>query len=87
MGPGKSLAHEHRTLGLILPRYLAGPGGDPGSPDPSPTPLCEKKCKDGYFKIIRGRNECGIEEDVVAGMPSTKNMVRNYGGSFGTPVV
>ncbi|XP_025817305.1 cathepsin B-like protease 2 isoform X1 [Panicum hallii] len=42
---------------------------------------------DGYFKIIRGRNECGIEEDVVAGMPSTKNMVRNYGGSFGTAVV
>ena len=43
--------------------------------------------QDGYFKIIRGRNECGIEEDVVAGMPSTKNMVRNYGGSFGTAVV
>jgi cathepsin B len=42
---------------------------------------------DGYFKIIRGRNECGIEEDVVAGMPSTKNMIRNYGGSFGTAVV
>ncbi|URE26823.1 DUF21 domain-containing protein [Musa troglodytarum] len=33
---------------------------------------------DGYFKIIRGRNECGIEEDVVAGMPSTKNLVRYY---------
>jgi cathepsin B len=43
--------------------------------------------QDGYFKIIRGRNECGIEEDVVAGMPSAKNMVRNYGGSFGTAVV
>ncbi|XP_022684321.1 cathepsin B-like protease 2 [Setaria italica] len=42
---------------------------------------------DGYFKIIRGVNECGIEEDVVAGMPSTKNMVRNYGGSSGTAVV
>ncbi|RLM85275.1 cathepsin B-like [Panicum miliaceum] len=43
---------------------------------------------DGYFKIIRGRNECGIEEDVVAGMPSTKlNVVRNYRGSFGTAVV
>uniref|UniRef100_A0A453HB92 Peptidase C1A papain C-terminal domain-containing protein n=1 Tax=Aegilops tauschii subsp. strangulata TaxID=200361 RepID=A0A453HB92_AEGTS len=29
---------------------------------------------DGYFKIIRGKNECGIEEDVTAGMPSTKNI-------------
>uniref|UniRef100_A0A0E0PKI3 Peptidase C1A papain C-terminal domain-containing protein n=1 Tax=Oryza rufipogon TaxID=4529 RepID=A0A0E0PKI3_ORYRU len=38
---------------------------------------------DGYFKIIRGTNECGIEEDVVAGMPSTKNMVRNYDSAFG----
>ncbi|XP_006664995.2 cathepsin B-like protease 3 [Oryza brachyantha] len=42
---------------------------------------------DGYFKIIRGKNECGIEEDVVAGMPSTKNMVRNYGSAFGTAIV
>ncbi|CAL9153691.1 unnamed protein product [Musa hybrid cultivar] len=33
---------------------------------------------DGYFKITRGRNECGIEEDVVAGMPSSKNLVRYY---------
>ncbi|KAK4282654.1 hypothetical protein QN277_014004 [Acacia crassicarpa] len=30
---------------------------------------------DGYFKIRRGTNECGIEEEVVAGMPSTKNLV------------
>ncbi|KAE8815502.1 Cathepsin B [Hordeum vulgare] len=29
---------------------------------------------DGYFKIIRGTNECGIEGDVNAGMPSTKNI-------------
>ncbi|KAJ0980495.1 hypothetical protein J5N97_008750 [Dioscorea zingiberensis] len=35
---------------------------------------------DGYFKIVRGRNECGIEEDVVAGLPSSKNMVRTYAG-------
>nr|CAB3495080.1 unnamed protein product [Digitaria exilis] len=42
---------------------------------------------DGYFKIIRGKNECGIEEDVVAGMPSTKNIVINDGGSSGTAVV
>ncbi|OAY81147.1 Cathepsin B, partial [Ananas comosus] len=32
---------------------------------------------DGYFKIARGTNECGIEEDVVAGLPSSKNLVRN----------
>lgn len=32
--------------------------------------------QDGYFKITRGTNECGIEEDVVAGLPSTKNLVR-----------
>ncbi|KAJ6404478.1 hypothetical protein OIU84_012626 [Salix udensis] len=31
---------------------------------------------DGYFKIKRGANECGIEEDVVAGLPSTRNLVR-----------
>ncbi|KAF9688004.1 hypothetical protein SADUNF_Sadunf02G0152000 [Salix dunnii] len=31
---------------------------------------------DGYFKIKRGTNECGIEEDVVAGLPSTRNLVR-----------
>ncbi|KAM3311040.1 hypothetical protein ACQJBY_031598 [Aegilops geniculata] len=29
---------------------------------------------DGYFKVIRGTNECGIEGDVNAGMPSTKNI-------------
>lgn len=33
---------------------------------------------DGYFKILRGKNECGIEEDVVAGLPSTKNLVKTY---------
>ncbi|MCI14859.1 cathepsin B, partial [Trifolium medium] len=26
--------------------------------------------------IKRGTNECGIEEDVTAGLPSTKNIVR-----------
>ncbi|KAK4273342.1 hypothetical protein QN277_021765 [Acacia crassicarpa] len=31
---------------------------------------------DGYFKIRRGTNECGIEKGVVAGLPSTKNLVR-----------
>ncbi|XP_068662704.1 cathepsin B-like protease 3 [Aristolochia californica] len=34
----------------------------------------------GYFKIRRGTNECGIEEDVVAGLPSTKNLVKMYAG-------
>ncbi|RZC88364.1 hypothetical protein C5167_016174 [Papaver somniferum] len=34
---------------------------------------------DGYFKIRRGTNECGIERGVVAGMPSTKNiLIRKY---------
>jgi cathepsin B len=33
---------------------------------------------DGYFKIIRGQNECGIEDDVVAGLPSTRNLDVNY---------
>lgn len=32
--------------------------------------------QDGYFKIRRGTNECGIEGDVVTGLPSTKNLVR-----------
>ncbi|KAK1362510.1 Cathepsin B [Heracleum sosnowskyi] len=31
---------------------------------------------DGYFKIRRGTNECGIEEEVVAGLPSSKNVVK-----------
>ncbi|KAK1644345.1 hypothetical protein QYE76_062150 [Lolium multiflorum] len=39
---------------------------------------------DGYFKIIRGTNECGIEGEVVAGMPSTKNMDITYDGGSGT---
>lgn len=30
--------------------------------------------QDGYFKIRRGTNECGIEEEVVAGLPSAKNL-------------
>ncbi|XP_012569587.1 cathepsin B-like protease 2 [Cicer arietinum] len=30
---------------------------------------------DGYFKIKRGTNECGIEGHVTAGLPSTKNLV------------
>ncbi|MED6168528.1 Cathepsin B-like protease 2 [Stylosanthes scabra] len=29
---------------------------------------------DGYFKIRRGTNECGIEGDVTAGLPSSKNL-------------
>ncbi|KAM7275061.1 hypothetical protein ACFE04_016927 [Oxalis oulophora] len=32
--------------------------------------------EDGYFKIVRGKNECEIEDDVTAGLPSTKNLVR-----------
>jgi cathepsin B len=40
--------------------------------------------QDGYFKIIRGTNECGIEGEVVAGMPSTKNMDITYDGGSGT---
>ncbi|KAL3849415.1 hypothetical protein ACJIZ3_011297 [Penstemon smallii] len=34
---------------------------------------------DGYFKIRRGTNECGIEEDVVTGLPSSKNLIHKYG--------
>ncbi|KAL3537378.1 hypothetical protein ACH5RR_000744 [Cinchona calisaya] len=33
---------------------------------------------DGYFKIRRGTNECGIEEDVVAGTPSARNVVQEF---------
>ncbi|KAE8697351.1 FH interacting protein 1 [Hibiscus syriacus] len=29
---------------------------------------------DGYFKIIRGVDECGIESDGIAGLPSAKNL-------------
>ncbi|KAH9624616.1 hypothetical protein KSS87_010319 [Heliosperma pusillum] len=36
---------------------------------------------DGYFMIKRGTNECGIEEDVVAGLPSSRNLVREVGDS------
>ncbi|EXB94880.1 Cathepsin B [Morus notabilis] len=31
---------------------------------------------DGYFKIRRGTNECGIESDPVAGLPSTRNIIK-----------
>ncbi|GMI67249.1 hypothetical protein like AT4G01610 [Hibiscus trionum] len=30
---------------------------------------------DGYFKIKRGDDECGIESEVMAGLPSNKNLV------------
>lgn len=33
---------------------------------------------DGYFKIKRGTNECGIEQDVVAGLPSSKNLIKEF---------
>ncbi|XP_039005309.1 cathepsin B-like protease 2 [Hibiscus syriacus] len=36
---------------------------------------------DGYFKSIRGVDQCGIEADVVAGLPSTKNLVREVADS------
>ena len=32
---------------------------------------CKKLCL-GYFKILRGSDECGIEDDIVAGMPLYK---------------
>lgn len=31
----------------------------------------------GYFKIARGVNECGIEREPVAGMPSAKNLIQD----------
>uniref|UniRef100_A0A7N2KP23 Peptidase C1A papain C-terminal domain-containing protein n=1 Tax=Quercus lobata TaxID=97700 RepID=A0A7N2KP23_QUELO len=33
---------------------------------------------DGYFMIRRGINECGIKDNVLAGLPSTKNLVREF---------
>ncbi|KAK3033937.1 hypothetical protein RJ639_032369 [Escallonia herrerae] len=33
---------------------------------------------DGYFMIRRGTNECGIEAAVVAGLPSTKNLIKEF---------
>ncbi|KAI8522474.1 hypothetical protein RHMOL_Rhmol13G0000300 [Rhododendron molle] len=33
---------------------------------------------DGYFKIKRGTNECGIEEDVIAGLPSSRNLIKEF---------
>ncbi|GER55120.1 cathepsin B-like cysteine proteinase [Striga asiatica] len=38
-----------------------------------------KMMADGYFMIRRGTNECGIEEDVVAGLPSSRNLISKYG--------
>ncbi|KAJ9171628.1 hypothetical protein P3X46_014966 [Hevea brasiliensis] len=37
---------------------------------------------DGYFKMRRGKNECGIEGNVVAGLPSARNvhLVREVAG-------
>ncbi|KAJ6956782.1 hypothetical protein NC652_007751 [Populus alba x Populus x berolinensis] len=37
---------------------------------------------DGYFKIRRGTNECGIEGDVVAGLPSTGILLERNGLSL-----
>eukprot|EP00249_Psilotum_nudum_P001050 c13333_g1_i1 orf=153-1205(+) len=31
--------------------------------------------EDGYFKIVRGTNECGIEWNPVAGMPASRNVL------------
>lgn len=39
---------------------------------------------DGYFKIIKGTNECGIEHGVVAGLPSAKNLIREFGDADGS---
>ncbi|XP_018460526.1 cathepsin B-like protease 2 [Raphanus sativus] len=36
---------------------------------------------DGYFKIKRGTNECGIEHGVVAGLPSDRNVFRGVNTS------
>lgn len=42
----------------------------------------DSKWQDGYFKIRRGTNECGIEDDVIAGLPSARNLdlVREVAG-------
>ncbi|CAI9094914.1 OLC1v1030745C1 [Oldenlandia corymbosa var. corymbosa] len=37
---------------------------------------------DGYFKIRRGTNECGIEQDVVAGTPSPRNVIRQISEEY-----
>lgn len=39
---------------------------------------------DGYFKIRRGTNECGIEEDVVAGLPSKRNVIKEVASADDT---
>lgn len=36
---------------------------------------------DGYFMIRRGTNECGIEDEPVGGLPSTKNVFKVTTGS------
>ncbi|CAN8248130.1 unnamed protein product [Cochlearia groenlandica] len=36
---------------------------------------------DGYFMIRRGTNECGIEDEPVAGLPSSKNVFKVITGS------
>lgn len=36
--------------------------------------------EDGYFMIRRGTDECGIESEVVAGLPSSKNLIREFAG-------
>lgn len=30
--------------------------------------------QDGYFRIVRGNSECGIEDDVVGGLPSSRRL-------------
>lgn len=38
---------------------------------------------DGYFKIRKGTNECGIESDPIAGLPSTKNIIKEVASAGG----
>jgi cathepsin B len=39
---------------------------------------------DGYFMIRRGTNECGIEGEVVAGIPSARNVIKEFGVAGGS---
>lgn len=32
--------------------------------------------EDGFFRIARGVNECGIEDEIVAGIPDIKNVYK-----------
>ncbi|XP_020878124.1 cathepsin B-like protease 3 isoform X2 [Arabidopsis lyrata subsp. lyrata] len=41
---------------------------------------------DGYFMIRRGTNECGIEDEPVAGLPSSRNVFKVDTGSNDLPV-